>query len=287
MINLFHAKYFFDAVRLESVSLAAKENHVSQSAVSQAIASLEKQLKTALLHHRRQGLKLTPHGELFFKWISKILKETEEVKAQIDHLEETFCGKITFACPHSVALTLLPLWIKKLKSQAPHIKIECYFGHNGLIKEWIHQGKIDFGIAVVNEDLSAYESEPFYAGRFQLFQSKNRCVQAPVQQAVFPPLREEIFAYKEAYHKKFALHIETEMEISSWEVIAELIVSQPCIGFLPDYFLLDPRWEQLIEPFAEAVFVPYSLAILYPKDEQLSANSRLFATIISSAYRVH
>src|SRR6185437_12633850 len=56
---------FEAAARLGSFTLAAKELHVTQAAVSQQVRLLEKRLGIALFHRRANELELTDQGRAF------------------------------------------------------------------------------------------------------------------------------------------------------------------------------------------------------------------------------
>ena len=60
-------KVFCDLVELQSFSLAAERNFVTQSAVSQQVKSLEDKFKRRMLERvrGRREVKLTPAGEVF------------------------------------------------------------------------------------------------------------------------------------------------------------------------------------------------------------------------------
>lgn len=59
-------KYFQSVVRLNSFSEAAEENYISQSAISQQIQALERELGFKLLERRNRSFRLTPAGEYFY-----------------------------------------------------------------------------------------------------------------------------------------------------------------------------------------------------------------------------
>ena len=60
-------KYFQSVVRFGSVSAAAEENFISQSAISQQVQSLERELGFALLVRKNRSFSLTPAGEYFYR----------------------------------------------------------------------------------------------------------------------------------------------------------------------------------------------------------------------------
>ena len=56
-------KYFQSVVRLNSFSEAAEENFISQSAISQQVQALERELGFLLLERKNRSFTLTPAGE--------------------------------------------------------------------------------------------------------------------------------------------------------------------------------------------------------------------------------
>ena len=60
-------KYFQSVVRLGSFSAAAEENFISQSAISQQVQSLERELGFALRVRKNRSFSLTPAGEYFYR----------------------------------------------------------------------------------------------------------------------------------------------------------------------------------------------------------------------------
>lgn len=60
-------RYFQSVVRLNSFSEAAEENFISQSAISQQVQALERELGFQLLERKNRGFTLTPAGEYFYQ----------------------------------------------------------------------------------------------------------------------------------------------------------------------------------------------------------------------------
>ena len=60
-------KYFQSVVRLNSFSEAAEENFISQSAISQQVQALERELGFRLLDRTNRSFTLTPAGEFFYQ----------------------------------------------------------------------------------------------------------------------------------------------------------------------------------------------------------------------------
>ena len=77
-------KYFISVVECNSFTEAAEQCYISQSAISQQIRSLEKELGVELIHRENRRFTLTPAGEYFYEQSKGILNEVEDI------LRETF-----------------------------------------------------------------------------------------------------------------------------------------------------------------------------------------------------
>ena len=60
-------KYFQAVVRNNSFSEAAEECHISQSAISQQVQALERELGVDLLERKKRKFAITPTGEYVYK----------------------------------------------------------------------------------------------------------------------------------------------------------------------------------------------------------------------------
>lgn len=70
-------KYFQAVVRLQSFTKAADECFISQSAISQQLQALEKDLGVKLMHRERRKFTLTAAGEYFYRKSLVIVSDFE------------------------------------------------------------------------------------------------------------------------------------------------------------------------------------------------------------------
>ncbi len=72
--NIRHLRVFREVARCKSVSLAAENEHLSQPAVTQAIAGLEKDLGVTLFERRSDGMHPTPIGTTYLSRATQALQ---------------------------------------------------------------------------------------------------------------------------------------------------------------------------------------------------------------------
>lgn len=76
-------QYFISIVKNNSFTEAAEENYISQSAISQAIKSLEDELDVKLLERKNRGFTLTNAGEYFYKQSLLMVDEVDRIKQNL------------------------------------------------------------------------------------------------------------------------------------------------------------------------------------------------------------
>ena len=104
-MNFAHLKLFKDICQGRSVSKGAALNSISQSAASQHIQELEKDLSIQLLDRTTRPLMLTPAGKLYYELCRDVLRKREEFDAALGHLLAEVEGTVRVASIYSVGLS--------------------------------------------------------------------------------------------------------------------------------------------------------------------------------------
>lgn len=77
---------------------AAEQLHVSQPAVSKAIADLELTLGVRLLERSRQGIEVTRYGEALLKRATSMFDELQQSARELEHLADPQGGELSYGC---------------------------------------------------------------------------------------------------------------------------------------------------------------------------------------------
>src|SRR5262245_57789943 len=115
MMNLIYLKFFYDAALMGSISESARRNFVSQPAVSQGIAKLEKALQVPLCFHKKLQFKLTDEGEIVLKHAREIFADIRNLQDALDEHRAHPQMPLHFVATHSIGLALLPDFIPAFK----------------------------------------------------------------------------------------------------------------------------------------------------------------------------
>ncbi|WP_460682580.1 LysR substrate-binding domain-containing protein [Nesterenkonia populi] len=108
-ITLAQIRYFVRVAELGSMTEAAHEMYVAQSAVSSAVSHLEQSVgATLLIRHRSKGVALTEQGRTFYGAAQKILHSVDDA---FDALNP---GRLAGALIAGCFTTLAPFWLPEV-----------------------------------------------------------------------------------------------------------------------------------------------------------------------------
>ncbi|MFA5291686.1 MAG: LysR family transcriptional regulator [Phycisphaerae bacterium] len=156
---------FCDLAELKSFSRTAEKNMISQSAVSQQLAQLEKSFTTPLIDRNKKSFGLTATGELFYNTCKDILSRYENFQSSLNYLKNSTKSKISVAAIYSIGMHSLQSYIKKFMTLYPQVHLDIEYLSAAEIYNRLLLGKIDVGLVAVprnNPDIQLFDfvSEP-------------------------------------------------------------------------------------------------------------------------------
>lgn len=148
-INFELYKIFYHTAKAKSFSAATDTLHVSQSAVSQSIKSLEEKLGSKLFFRKNREIKLTAEGEILFKHIEQAYNFIKTAEHKIYQTQNMERGEIRIGASDTVCKYFLIPYIEKFIKNYPNIKIQVINRTSSQIEEILKKGLIDFGIVTL------------------------------------------------------------------------------------------------------------------------------------------
>jgi len=136
---------FGKTVQMGSFTAAAKELGISQSAVSQSVATLENELQIKLINRGHGGIALTRDGRTLYPHIARASHEIEAVEERAREIRGLETGEIRIGTMGSVSAHWLPGLIALFQQHYPAIEFTLLQGDYVSIAEWIREGSADFG----------------------------------------------------------------------------------------------------------------------------------------------
>lgn len=148
-MNLRFVEAFWWVASLKSVTRAAEKLHVTQSAMSSRIASLEDELGTLLLDRRRGGFRLTPAGARFLVHAERLLDLQRQAKSEMGSTSdaEPSAMQLRIGAIESVLHSWLIPWIAQLREAQPAIQLELTVETTPILVEQVRRGTQDIVFA--------------------------------------------------------------------------------------------------------------------------------------------
>ncbi|GHG60032.1 LysR family transcriptional regulator [Streptomyces griseocarneus] len=132
-----------------SFTAAARALDISQSAVSHAISSLEKELGVGLMKRDRTGIELTETGRRVLAHTRAVLMHSEQMRHAANNSPADLRGRIRIGTSQSFACRLLPALMTALRTRHPQLEIELRDGPDMQIADWLRGYAIDVGIVTL------------------------------------------------------------------------------------------------------------------------------------------
>ncbi len=146
--KLDYYRIFYETARFESFSLAARHLYISQSAISQCISQLEKDLETKLFDRSRRGITLTREGTLLFQKVESAMEnilQGETLLAQLQHLNS---GSLIIAAGDTITSHYLLPYLEQFHAKYPNIRIEMVSSYSSNMLKQVKEGRAE--LAFVN-----------------------------------------------------------------------------------------------------------------------------------------
>jgi len=130
---------------VSSFTKAADALGLTQSAVSHAVSSLEKECGFALIHRSRTGVTLTSEGQTMLRAMRNVLDADELLQQEAAHILGVTRGKLRIGVISSISSNWMPEIIGIMDNQFPGIQVELREGDYYEIEQWLQSGEVDAG----------------------------------------------------------------------------------------------------------------------------------------------
>ena len=126
-LRIFHA-----AAEAGSFTHAADKLHLSQSAISRQVSSLEQDVGVALFNRHARGLILTEQGELLFRTAHDVLMKLEGVRAKLAESKETPTGKLRVTTTVGLGTGWLSARVQEFVELYPDLQVQLILDNEEL-----------------------------------------------------------------------------------------------------------------------------------------------------------
>ena len=178
-LSLPHLHTLITVAETGSFSDAALQLELSQSAVSNAIATLEADLGVSLFLRGRHGATLTPVGDRILAHARRMMAIQDDLIKDANLARSLEGGQVRVTSFRSMSTQVLPDMLAEFQRRFPNIPVELREStSNALIAADLRQGRADIGF--IDETLDAeFETWDFMRDEFVVLLPPNSAVIGP------------------------------------------------------------------------------------------------------------
>ncbi len=138
-------RLFCDVARHRSISRAASDHGLTQSAVSQRISHIEKTLGATLLDRSVRPVRLTDAGEAYTRGCRGLLADYERLERKVSQLHRLE-GEVHVDAIYSAGIDLLSQIKERFEVAHPGVRVSLDYKRPEAVYEEVRNGRCDLGI---------------------------------------------------------------------------------------------------------------------------------------------
>ena len=139
-------RIFCDVVYYQSFSRGAEANSISQSAATQSIHRLERQLGVQLVDRSKRPFVLTREGKICYEGFREILETYDSVISRVQSPRVNDSSAVRVAAIYSAGLYDMNKCMREFIKECPRSKIRLEFLHPEKVYNAILQSEADLGL---------------------------------------------------------------------------------------------------------------------------------------------
>ncbi|MCS7089189.1 MAG: LysR family transcriptional regulator [Verrucomicrobiota bacterium] len=215
-----------------SATRAARELHLTPSAVSHSIRSLEDQLGCRLFDRVGKTMTLTLCGERLLTYAQRILADMNAARQELEELTRWGRGRLRLMASPTACQYLLPPMLRAFKERFPEYNLSVEAGDTPAVVTALLDHRIDLALGLRPPPTTAVLFRPLFEDSLLFIVSRSHpwAVRARVERAEISqqPLilySKSSLTYRliEEYFHREGLRLTTVMELGSMEATKELV----------------------------------------------------------------
>ncbi len=141
-----HLITFARAAEMQNFSRAARALGVTQAAISQHVAALEKELAVSLFQRTGRAVLLTEHGRTLYRYARQIVDLADEACDAISNAPRVVRGTLEIAASTVPSEWLLPKLLVEFRKQYPEVQEFVVVSDSAAAIQAVESGGVELGI---------------------------------------------------------------------------------------------------------------------------------------------
>jgi len=164
-------QYFVAVAEQGTVSRAAQNLSISQSAVTEAIKELEGDLGVELFERHPRGLNITHKGHQFLRHATKILADVSDARRTFSGDREAMTGRLQLGVTSLVAGYVLSDLLARYRRAFPGVDVTAIEDNGDYLEHLLVGGELDIAVMVISNlrDRMALQAEILEISPYRLW----------------------------------------------------------------------------------------------------------------------
>lgn len=171
MFEIQELKVVKEIIDRGSFSIAAKELFLTQSAVSQSLANLERKLDTQVIIRGRPP-RLTPIGEELYHHAQRMINGEKELVFKLNRMKKGQYSSLNIGFDHLAAKTFIPDLTQYLNNIYPEMNIGLFLLPGREIVHSLKSKKLDFAFGPFQSSMGDFHTKTIKTARSYLVTGK-------------------------------------------------------------------------------------------------------------------
>jgi molybdate transport repressor ModE-like protein len=289
--TLRQVRYFVAVAESGSISRAARQLSVSQSAVTEAVKDLEGDLGTILLERSGRGVSLTHRGQMFLRHAGRILETVADARRTLPS-DDSPAGELHLGASSVVAGYTLADLLARFRRAFPAVAVEAFEDSPEYLEHLLINGELDVAVMVVSRlrEAAALEARTIEESAYRLWLPLGHplatartinLADVAAERHIMLSL-DEIHETVEAFWHAHSMRPTVAFRTRSVEAVRSLVATGAGIAVLPDlvyrpWSLEGDRIEArpMIEPLP-----PVRVGVVWRRGSRLSESARRFLDVV-------
>lgn len=290
-------RYFVSTVRLGSLKEAARENFVTQPAVTIQLKKLEREIGEKLYVRAGRRIRPTQAGSFLAEYAEEILARVDDLSAGVQQLRGLERGLLCIGNIDAATIYVLPGVFAEFRSAYPGVDIKVVVADSEGLLSALDAGHIELAIVILPLSSESVELTPFYEDtmvlvvdpKHELATDKPRNPLRSVAETglITYPVRSTTRRLIERVFLENGLTFRAAMEMSSPEAIKRLTEAGLGPSILP-LRVVEPeirRGTLSVVPTGKVTFVR-TLGVVYRNNAELSPSAKMFLKMLLGRFRL-
>ncbi|MGL1894374.1 MAG: LysR family transcriptional regulator [Spirochaetaceae bacterium] len=293
-MNLERLQIFYAVATQNSFSKAAKKIEKTQSAVSQSIRLLEKEIGETLFQRSNRSVVLSEAGIILFEHVSLIIQSIEDAQVRIDSLKNLQEGELIISSSMASACYMLPEVLKKFKLKYPGVKIVLKNGLSDQAADMVVSKESDVGVVMLPINNPNLDYIPLAVREDVLITSINHELNKVEDINVNSLLDYEfILLDKEAHTRQYINNFFTTvgakpkvaMEVGNMEIIKQMVILNFGISVIPRIAVKREENRTLRVRRIFSKDQCREIGIVFRKNKKIKATTKVFIEMITEHFK--